>query len=237
LLDLPIRPQIYIGGVPGLNAWTIGVQRPIIALSSSTIDLLTDDELAFVIAHECGHIKSGHVLYRQLVEILPALASGLDSATMGLGKIFSAGLTLALHSWERASELTADRAGLLGTQNPEAAIRTFMKLAGLPQSLYGAINTEDFITQAREFQALDADSLNWLWKGIVLMERSHPWTVMRAHELIAWVDSGEYARLLAAAPRALPPPRHCQQCTAILGPQAAFCRGCGADVRIAPSNP
>ena len=43
------------GNDPFTNAMTIGMDKPIIVLNSSLFDLLDEDELRFVIAHELGH--------------------------------------------------------------------------------------------------------------------------------------------------------------------------------------
>lgn len=236
ILDLPKRPQLYIGGLPGLNAVTAGIERPIIALSTAAVDVLSDDELAFVMAHELGHIKSGHVLYRQIAEYLPVICSQLEAVTLGVGKLFSTALEIALKSWERTSELTADRAGLLATQNPDAALSTLMKLAGLPQKYFSSINTEDFVTQARQFHELDGDTLSWIMKALSIMDQTHPWTVVRAHELLRWIDSGQYDQILTAGKalgspvpdgNALPIPRFCAYCGSQLKAGAAFCIQCG----------
>src|SRR5436309_5559132 len=84
-LDLPITPELYIGGHE-INAFTAGIERPLIVLSSGAVDSLTSEELLFVIAHEVGHIKSGHVLYYTIAEYLPQIIQILQmlgSATMG----------------------------------------------------------------------------------------------------------------------------------------------------------
>ncbi|MGC4086723.1 MAG: M48 family metallopeptidase [Polyangiaceae bacterium] len=234
-LDLPKHPEIYMGGISGLNAITAGIDRPIVAVSTSLVDALTDEELSFVVAHELGHIKSGHVLYRQIAEFLPLIVSQIETMTLGLGKLFSAGIRVALRSWERTSELTADRAGLLATQNPDAAFSALMKLAGLPQKYFDSVNTQDFIAQAREFRAMDGDTMNWVLKALTIANNSHPWTVARAHELLDWIDSGEYSRILAAGQamgsRALGQGNrgvYCNQCGSALKADAAFCNQCGS---------
>jgi hypothetical protein len=145
------------------------------------------------------------------------------------------------------SWFTADRAGLLASQDANVPITAMMKIAGLPQKYHGAINPEDFIAQAREFKALDQDKLNWFVKALSTMGQTHPWTVMRASQFLAWVDSGEYAAVLNAdhalppgiggAP-ALPGAAFCTQCGRGLIPEARFCPGCGVAVSraSAPGN-
>ena len=131
LLDSPVIPELYIA--PGeINAITAGVERPLIVLYAGAVDLLTPEELLFVMAHEVGHIKSAHVLYYQIAEFIPVIGEIVGAATFGLGEFFGAGLQLALLRWKRMSEYTADRAGLLACKDAEVALRTMMKLAGLP---------------------------------------------------------------------------------------------------------
>ena len=235
VLDLPKRPEIYIAAGGDINAFTAGVDRTIIVLNSGAVDLLSDDELFFVIGHEVGHIKSGHVLYYQIAEFLPVIAEVIGAATFGIGEILGAGLQVALLNWKRMSEFTADRAGLLACQDANAAITAMMKIAGLPQKFHAAANPEDFIAQAREFTAMDAEKLNWFAKFMSAMGESHPWTVMRASECLAWIDTGTYEKVLAAphtGPASLGSAGRvfCTQCGRSLGGPEKFCPGCGTPV-------
>jgi len=96
------------------------------------------------------------------------------------------------------SEFTADRAGLLACHDADVALRALMKLSGLPSRYYDAVNTEDFIRQAREFEEMDADKLTVLAKWLSVMGATHPWTVMRVKQLLDWVDSGGYEQVMHA---------------------------------------
>lgn len=40
------------------------------------------------------------------------------------------------------------------------------------------------------------DTANTIIRNISILDDSHPWTVLRAAELIKWVESGEYDRIL-----------------------------------------
>lgn len=231
-LDVPLKPDLYVGGSSELNAFTAGVERPLIMLYSGAVEALNREELLFVIAHEVGHIKSGHVLYYQIAEFLPVIGEIVGSATLGIGELLSAGMQLALIRWKRMSELTADRAGLLACQDADVALRALMKLAGLPQKYFATANTEDFIAQAREFQAMDADKLSILAKWLSTMGKTHPWTVMRAQELLQWIDGHGYEDVLKAPQRvavSLPAgvSSYCPQCGYPLRGAEAFCPGCG----------
>jgi Zn-dependent protease with chaperone function len=231
-LDSPLMPDLYVGGQGELNAFTAGVDKPLILLSTGAVELLSREELLFVIGHEVGHVKSGHVLYYQIAEFLPIIAEMVGSATFGIGELLSAGMQVALLRWKRMSEFTADRAGLLACQDADVSLRTMMKLAGLPHRYYGAINTEDFMRQAREFQALDQDKLTLLAKWLSTMGETHPWTVMRAQGLLQWIESSDYEQVLKNPFG--PPPRlpqgvtgFCDQCGWPRRGPEVFCPGCG----------
>ena len=218
ILDVPKRPSVYIQP-GGLNAFTAGVQQPILVLNAGLIDSMSEEELRFVVGHELGHIKSGHVLYYQIAMLLPVLAEAVGMATFGVGSLLSFPLEVALIRWQRMSELTADRAGLLACQDVNAATTAMIKLAGLPQRFFEKVNTEDFLAQARAFESFDSDKLDWVAKILSGMGQSHPWTVMRASELLRWIDSTSYEKLLAD-------PSGGQAAE----PQRAFCTNCGSPV-------
>lgn len=234
-LDLPQVPELYIGAGGDINAFTAGVEHPIVVVNAGAIDQLSDDELRFVMAHELGHLKSGHVLYYQIAEFLPLISQALGDATFGVGELLGVGLQAALLHWRRKSEHTADRAGLLAVQDLPVALSTLMKLAGLPQRYRDTVNVDDFITQAREFEALDSNKLSWFAKWLSVTGQSHPWTVLRAKECLAWVDEGGYERVLAApheVPLVLPQgiAHFCVQCGQGLAEDVRFCTGCGKPV-------
>src|SRR4030095_8685464 len=56
-------PELFVQQSPIVNAFTGGVERPVIVLHSSLIERLTDEEVLAVVAHEVGHIHAAHVLY------------------------------------------------------------------------------------------------------------------------------------------------------------------------------
>ena len=103
-------------------------------------------------AHELGHVKSGHVLYYQIAEFLPVITEAIGDATFGVGALLGAGVQVALLNWRRKSEHTADRAGLLVVQDLQVALSALMKLAGLPQRYSKNVNVDDFVAQARAFE-------------------------------------------------------------------------------------
>lgn len=186
ILDVDKVPDFYLQWNYDINGITIGSENPIIVLNSGVFDLCDDDEIMFIIGHELGHIKSKHTLYHMMAQVI-----GMVIDLVPFGNIASAPFQYALYYWNRMSEFTCDRAGLLCCQNKQAAVKAFMKMAGMPIKLFDKMNTESFIEQARNFKMLDYSALNTTIKTIAIADDTHPWTVMRASELLKWIDANE----------------------------------------------
>ncbi|MBV9957758.1 MAG: M48 family metallopeptidase, partial [Acidobacteria bacterium] len=74
-------PELFVQQNPIVNAFTGGVEKPVIVLHSSLIERLTDEEVLAVVAHEVGHIHAEHVLYLTAARLLEALANVALAAT------------------------------------------------------------------------------------------------------------------------------------------------------------
>lgn len=237
LINLPARPEFYLEWSYRVGGFTIGVDHPIIVLSSGAVDLLSEDELMFVIGHEMGHIKSRHTLYHAIGNYFPVLADIVGQATLGASKLISTPVRLALLHWSRMSEFTADRAGMLTCQDLEVAAGVMMKLAGMPVNYYPGMKLDSFLDQAREFEELTYDRLNKLTKYYMIMGSTHPWTVMRAAELLKWIESGEYQLVLDRETRGRikirvdGDQRCCRKCDYRLEGEPKFCSSCGTDLQ------
>ena len=193
ILDVKKVPELYIEWGYNINACTVGAENPIIVLNSGLIDLCDDDEIMFVIGHELGHVKSNHMLYHMMAQVINIIIGMVP-----FGSIAAAPVQFALFYWDRMSEFTADRAGLLCCQNKDAAIRAFMKMAGMPIKQFNDMKYQTFIQQAKDFKQLDFDGMNKIIKTISIADDTHPWTVMRAAELLNWIDNGDYASFTGA---------------------------------------
>ncbi len=193
VLDVDELPEVYVVNDPHTNAMTIGMDKPIIVLNSALFDLLDEEEMRFIIAHELGHAQSGHAVYRTLLLWLMSLTgvwSAIPGGALGLRVIIA-----ALFEWSRKSELSADRAGLLATQDPAVAFRVHMKLASGSGDL-SELDQTSFFAQGQEY--LETSDVRDSVLKILLNERAtHPYAVVRAAELRRWVDSGEYTQILA----------------------------------------
>jgi Zn-dependent protease with chaperone function len=190
-MDCPIRPHLYVTQTPEANAGAIGFNEPFIVINSGTLALLNREEQRFVLAHEVGHVMSGHVVYRTLAAIL--ILVGLR------GLPFLAGLAIlplqvALLEWYRKSELSADRAGLLGSQSRDDTLMSFLKFAGGAGS-DDTINLDEFMKQAAEYET-NAGAWDTVMKVLNTVFREHPFNTVRAAELQRWIESGAYAAVI-----------------------------------------
>jgi Zn-dependent protease with chaperone function len=192
------KPDLFIQQNPTVNAFTGGVEKPIIVLHSSLLERLTDEEVLAVIAHEVGHIHAEHVLYLTAAQLILSVSqiplSSLPVAGL-LKDILSATMRAALLSWMRKAELSCDRAALLVVQDQHVIGRTMMKLCG--GTMAAKVDYELFLEQAREFERdYDAKWLDKLWAEILNAGMSHPFPVWRVSEIMKWVETPEYRKLV-----------------------------------------
>ncbi len=216
-LDMTKLPDLYIQQGYYINAYTTGHQGDAyIVLSTGAVDKLTDEELSFVIGHETGHIKSGHVLYHVMAAQLGQIiqSSGIPLVATIAGP--------ALMYWNRMSEFTADRAGLLACQDLNVALSAIMKMSGLPEKYFTKSSIEGFMKQAREFDIEYSNVPDTILKVIDVLDNDHPWTVRRAAELIKWYDSGEYDRIIKNCE-----PKICKCCGKAVPKDTVVCPVCG----------
>ena len=222
------EPEFYLErGAP--NAYTCGSKRTFLVVTSGLLTLVkNDEELAAVLAHECGHILCRHVFYNTMASMLTIAAGALGV----LGKL-AVPVQLALNYWSRRSELSADRASLvyLGDSAPMRGV--LARLAGGPMEITGNINFDEFAAQAEGYLDLSNNS-KWhkFLQTLAIMDQSHPFYAVRFHELKKWEGSEQYLRLRAALNKeggfANKDDGHpCSHCGCTIETQHKFCPYCG----------
>jgi Zn-dependent protease with chaperone function len=191
ILDVEKVPAMYVTQDPQPNAMCIGMDEPLIVVTTGLVELLDEEEMRAVVGHEVGHALSGHSVYRTILLFLTNLA--LRVAWIPLGNLAVLAIVTALREWFRKSELSADRAGLLVGQDVQASMRGLMKIAG--GNHLHEMNVDAFLKQADEFEAA-GDLRDSVLKILNVLPRSHPFTTVRAAELRKWAASRDYQRLM-----------------------------------------
>jgi Zn-dependent protease with chaperone function len=189
-LDLEPLPDLYLTQFPIANALTIGAGQPIVVINSELVRLLDDAQLRGVFGHEAGHVLSDHVLYRTALVVLLRL-SALPGIPVPLFP-----LRAALLEWFRAAELSCDRAAALVTRDPLAVCRTLMVIAAGAEA--DSLDLDVFMRQGQDYRekASPFDRFSRLLSDLSL---THPMSVQRVHELMLWVKSGDYDRIVGGS--------------------------------------
>jgi Zn-dependent protease with chaperone function len=189
ILDWPTPPAAFVSNSPFFNAGVYGVKEPFMVLNSATLRSLDDEELYCVIAHEVGHVMSGHGLYKTVLWMLMKFSL----AALPIAGLLIKPLLLALAEWDRKSELSADRAALLALQSERENYAVLMKMAGGDDLSQMDIN--EFFRQAWEYEN-QKTLLDSIFKLLNTVGESHPFPVVRLQELRSWAASGQYKAIL-----------------------------------------
>ena len=113
--------DFYITGNSDVNAWTIAAAKEgephIVNINSGLLNLMTDDELRFVIGHELGHLINKNTAMLRLISFIFPPESNPPLM-----------LQHKIRLWEQLSELAADRYGYLAVENLNVCLSAFFKM-------------------------------------------------------------------------------------------------------------
>jgi Zn-dependent protease with chaperone function len=193
-LDIAQVPDLYMWQMPFINAMAIGSQKPMVVLNSGTVNVMDEHELRTILGHEAGHILSDHPLYRTALWILLRIGVGPLRRLPFFAGIPLLAIQIALLEWFRAAELSCDRAATLVNRSPMTTCQTMMVAAGGAASR--KLSLDAFVRQANEY-------VDWEpgWDKLTRFSRelgmTHPYPVRRVSELMKWVRSGDYDRIMS----------------------------------------
>lgn len=192
IVGLKAVPELATEWAYLISSYTVGGSKLRVVLSSGSIDLLDKEEQTFLMGQEIGHIVSGHLPYHMLLELL--YTPVVDDPTFSL---IAGAIKMPLLDWYRKSHYTADRFALLCCQDIHVALRTMMKMAGLPQKYFESVDPKSFLLQAKDFSDLQSNStVQRLMTQYIRNSAALPWLVDRARVLMDWYNSGEYQKII-----------------------------------------
>ena len=140
--------------------------RPDIVLTSRLIELLSLEELQFVIGHEVAHYVYQHALYPNH------------------NNVEDRNLKLNILNLSRAAEISADRIGFLACANLDASLKANFKLASGLSDKHFNFKPSTYLDQLRDLEDLGKSSSE-LWS-------THPSFLIRMQSLIWFSMSNEY---------------------------------------------
>jgi len=189
-------PELYLMMDVRPNAFTAGENEPYIVLTSGLLEIIPEELIPTVLAHECGHIACHHVLYRTMGTILFGTLSG-SLNVVPFGGLITLPLQMAFYHWMRCSEFSADRAAVLVDGSADKTAELCMRLAGFDQKIHGQMNLEAFLDQAREYRAqVKDDAGNKSMESLMLLNATHPFAALRALEALEWAETDQYKDIL-----------------------------------------
>ena len=210
ILDLKVMPTLFLANMGSPIVFSAGVEQPFIIVSSEITEILSEEELLFMIGREIGLIKFGQNIYKTLAALLGIVGAGGISILSnfiniggfnlgGIGSVAAGGglfiLGATLIYWERMTHFSGDRAGFLVVQDKEVALKALSKLAGFSHKYYdNEINIEAVLEQAKLLD--NTNFIQTIHKFLAMIQLPHPFIAYRIKELNLWVDSQEAQSIL-----------------------------------------
>lgn len=193
-LDFQEEYPLYVKSSFEYNAFTSGGSAPYIVIHSSILKNMSEEELLFILGHELGHVKSGHLIY---YIIATQLNSIIANVPMAGSAVLSTGIHYALVKWQRMQELTADRAGAIAAGGTDSGISCLGKLLGTSEKIpFMKFSVDDLKKQNDRFEEGNEDIVSKIYSAIQIMNSTHPWTVSRIKELDEWKSTGGYEEII-----------------------------------------
>ena len=179
-------PQVFVVNSPVFNAGTLGTnEESFIVVHSALVDAYTDDELRFVLGHECGHIHNCHVVYLTTLHYLKMIAAAFLPWIVYPAMI-------PLNELSRRAEITCDRAGMLCSKNEQVSARALTKLVLGSKKLYDEFNLDAFLEQYEEGK----DSIGRYMEALA----THPYLPKRVLAMRVFAQSDLYKNAAGVLP-------------------------------------
>ena len=239
VLDCP-APETYLGYSPFFNAMTFGVNRTFLVIKSAMVETYTDDELDFVIGHELGHIKAGHVLYKTIAWFIVQNLQYLQLIVpfpLPIGVLIQP-LLLAMFEWSLRAEFTADRAGLLTVQDAGVAMQALSRFSGRLNKLEHEHNLDSMLQQVQDIEKYD-NQMAKIMLFINSMGATHPYPVLRLQKLKDWMEEGGYRKVISGeyvrddeGEHELGPRLYCDSCRIRVNAKRGKCPRCGTQLVV-----
>jgi Zn-dependent protease with chaperone function len=214
-------PSLYLEMSPYPDAYTIGHEDVSICVTSGLLEIMNEEELHAVIAHECGHIVCDHMLHHTLAQFLLFTGANLFLPL----DLVTEPLKVALRYWNRRCELSADRAGAVAVGSSKPIVSTMIRLAGGPKEITDKVSLDAYLEQAESFEKLSQSRWDNVLQSIAVSFEDHPHLSVRTREIMQWAETEQFRRLVTAIRQQYLP--HCEKCGQPIEANWKFCHYCG----------
>ncbi len=187
ILNMDDIPDIYLERGYQFKNQIIGYEKPIVLLHTNCVDYLDDDQLSFIAGRCLGGIRLGHNKLELFCDVIDQFGRIIPKEIMAV-------VLMPLLQWQRKSDFSQDRAGLLTCQNINIAVEVMMLESGIPYGEEKNIDVADFISQAIDFHS--KKFIEQAGKTIITLSNEHAWIIDRVAELFTWNEMGNLDRIL-----------------------------------------
>ena len=176
--------DFYVTGDSSINAFSIAAedgQHPhIVNVNSELFNLMSEDELKFVIGHELGHLMNQDTALKRLINfVYPPQTTQIPIT-----------LFYKIHLHDNLAELVADRYGYIACGNLEACVTAFFKMAS-------GLDLEKMQVSIDELLTDNSKHLEYFLKGGGMSHYDHPVNPIRVQAIHLFATAQDQQELEA----------------------------------------
>ena len=172
--------DVFVARQNHINAYTFGISSPkVLVIYAPMLNVMSADELRFIIGHEMGHVALGHTWLNTILGGMAGIPAPFGAAVL---------LYAVFRWWNRMCEFSSDRAGLLACGDLKAGVSAMVKLV--------APNARSQVDFDKALAMIDAqdDSMS---NRLAEVFQTHPMLIRRINKLRDYSRTQEYQYLQA----------------------------------------
>ncbi len=162
--------DFYVTGDATINAFSIAAEDSnhphIVNVNSELFNLMSEDELKFVIGHELGHLINQDTALRRLINFVYPPETTQIPLT----------LQYKIHLHDNLAELVADRYGYIACGNLDACVTAFFKMAS-------GLDLEKMQVSIEELLSDNSKHLDYFLRGGGMSHYNHPVNPIRVQAI------------------------------------------------------
>ena len=173
--------DFYVTGDASINAFSIAAEEGghphIVNVNSELFNLMSDDELRFVIGHELGHLINHDTALRRLIGFVYPPTTRIPLL-----------LQYKIHLHDNLAELVADRYGYMACGKLDACVTAFFKMAS-------GLDLEKMQVSIEDLLADNSKHLEYFLKGKGMSQYDHPVNPIRVQAINLFANAKDQNEL------------------------------------------